>query len=381
MYRKIGLLSFLLIGATFAQAQQTHIVDLAGTGDFTTIHAAVEAASAGDTIRVQPDQYAFTADLGPVEVDKQLVIIGSGYMPVEDGGTELVDIPNIGYFDLTGSADGTVIKGFRVQGASDFVTTETGTANITVEENLFIGGTIVIDLFGSADTVRSNIFYDTQTRAILTRGANTQIMNNLFAETDMIGHNTGVVEIITSGVGVVVAYNLFIGGTYSIYVNGGRIRSGAGAPEIYSNGFAGGTDANVIFITASTPNVTNNAFYNVTLAESDNNRNPVTVAPNFENFDVDNSTLDLDAIDEDNYDLRLASGSGWIDAGRTGTPYLDLDGSRSDIGLYSGPDSFSDGRGAPSVPVVIQFQVSPTTVSPSGTITITATGRIGDGGN
>lgn len=72
MYRILGLLSVLIIGASIAQAQQTHIVDLAGTGDFTSIHDAVTAAASGDTIRVQPDQYAFTADLGPISVDKKL---------------------------------------------------------------------------------------------------------------------------------------------------------------------------------------------------------------------------------------------------------------------------------------------------------------------
>ena len=50
MYRILGLLSVLIIGASIAQAQQTHIVDLAGTGDFTTIHDAVEAAASGDTV-------------------------------------------------------------------------------------------------------------------------------------------------------------------------------------------------------------------------------------------------------------------------------------------------------------------------------------------
>lgn len=381
MYRILGLLSVLIIGASIAQAQQTHIVDLAGTGDFTSIHDAVTAAASGDTIRVQPDQYAFTADLGPISVDKKLYIIGSGYMPVEDGGTELIDIPGTGFFDLTGSADGTVIKGFRIQGATDFLDTESGTANVTIEENLFIQGFDVLALAGSADTVRSNIFYNTGYYTVNTSGANTQITNNIFSENYPAAHNTGTVYI-SNGSGVIAAYNMFIGGNYGVYSNSPRIRVQAGSPEIFSNGFINGTDANIIFNNGS-PFVTDNAYSGLSNIPGSGtwNLNPVTDSPSFTDFDEDNSTFDLDAIDDNSYDLKLADGSAWIDAGRTGTPYLDLDGSRSDIGIYAGPTSFSDGRGAPSVPVVIQFQVTPTTVSPSGTITITATGRIGDGSN
>lgn len=373
MYRLVSLIALLAIFTSMSQAQTTHIVDLAGTGDFTSIHEAVEAASAGDTIRVQPDQYAFTADLGPVVVDKRLVIIGSGYMPVEDGGTELIDIPGTGFFDLNGSADGTVIKGFRVQGATDFLDTEGGTAGVTIEENLFIDGANVLNFVGSADTVRSNVFYNTGWYSIYTGGANTQITNNLFTETNGNNHNTGVITVQTNGSGVVIAYNLFLGGRFNTHSSGVRVRLAAGAPEVYSNGFANGTNSNIIYSNVSSF-ITNNSFYNLSVV----GLNATTDAPEFEDFDPDNTTLDLDVLDENSYDLSLADGSGWIDTGRTGTPYLDTDGSRSDIGIYAGPRPFSDGRGAPSVPVVIEFQVTPTTVSPTGTITITATGRIGD---
>ncbi len=375
MYRILGLLSVLIIGASIAQAQETHIVDLAGTGDFVTIHDAVEAAASGDTIRVQPDQYAFTADLGPVSVDKRLYIIGSGYMPVEDGGTELIDIPNTGYFDLTGSADGTVIKGFRVNGAAEFLDTESGTSNVTIEENLFITGTRVLDLVGSADTVRSNIFLGTGHLGLYAQGTNTQITNNVFARNVASSVNHTPLYILT-GTGVVVAYNLFVN-SQNVYRG---IWVQAGGVEIHSNGFANYPATGSLLVDqGGLAFATNNGFYqtnNQSFGEQIETGNPT-----FENYDPENEDFDLEFIDENSFNLNLATGSAWIDAGRTGTPYLDLDGSRSDIGLYAGPTSFSDGRGAPSVPVVIQFQVSPTTVSPSGTITITATGRIGDGSN
>lgn len=358
---------FLIVGTFTLHAQQTHIVDLSGTGDFTSIHAAVTAASAGDTIRVQPDQYAFTADLGAVEVTKKLVIIGSGYMPVEDGGTELVDITGSGYFDLTGSADGTIIRGFRVQGASDFIDTESGTSGITIEENLFIEGTGILTFAGPADTVRSNIFVGTGHLSLVSSGANTQITNNIFGAFSAASTDYSIVN--TSGSGVIIAYNLFLKGSANGF-RAGAIRV-SGSPEIYSNGFA--NNAGTSLYNTGSPYSTNNGFYSAT----EFGLNPVNAAPGFTDFDSDNTEFNIDAVDENNYDLTLATGSGWIDTGRTGTLYLDTDGSRSDIGIYAGPTPFADGRGAPSVPVVIDFQVSPTTVSPSGTITIKATGRIG----
>lgn len=374
MKRILGLFTLFLCTTTLLTAQETHIVDLAGTGDFISIHDAVEAASAGDTIRVQPDQYAFTANLGPVEINKRLVIIGSGYMPVEEGGTELIDIPGTGYFDLTGSADGTVIKGFRVQGATGFIDTESGTANVTIEENLLINGNTVMYFQGTADTVRSNIFHGTGHFSVRTTNSNAQITNNLFTENAIPNGNTGLIYI-SNGSGVVVAYNLFLNTSSTPSFVRPDIYITSGAPEIYSNGFVN----SVSNVTDPQGNafLTNNGFYNA----SPIGLNPIEASPDFENFDSENAELDLETLDENEFDLTLASGSGWINLGRTGTLYLDLDGSRSDIGLYAGPTSFSDGRGAPSVPVVINFQVSPTRVSPTGTITITATGRIGDGDN
>jgi hypothetical protein len=374
MKRILGLFTLFLCGTTLLTAQETHIVDLAGTGDFISIHDAVEAASAGDTIRVQPDQYAFTANLGPVTIDKRLYIIGSGYMPVEEGGTELIDIPGTGYFDLTGSADGTVIKGFRVQGATGFIDTESGTANVTIEENLLINGITVMYFQGTADTVRSNIFHGTGHFSVRTTNSNTQITNNLFTENVVPSASTGLIYI-SNGSGVVVAYNLFLNTSSSQGFVRPDIYITSGAPEIYSNGFVNST--NNITDPQGNAFLTNNGFYNA----SPIGLNPTNASPDFENFDSENAELDLETLDENEFDLTLASGSGWINLGRTGTLYLDMDGSRSDIGLYAGPTSFSDGRGAPSVPVVINFQVSPTRVSPTGTITITATGRIGDGDN
>ena len=374
MIQKIAFAAVLVMSSISTLfAQQTHIVDLSGTGDFTSIHAAVDAASSGDTIRVQPDQYAFTADLGAIEVDKKLVIIGSVYMPVEDWFSELIDITGSGFFDLTGTADGTVIKGFRVQGAAGFLDTESGTANVTIEENLFIEGVSVLYFQGTADTVRSNIFAGTSYYSVRTSNSNTQITNNLFTENAIPNSSTGLIYV-ANATGVVIAYNLFLNTASTTSFTRPDINVISGSPEVYSNGFVNST---YTIRNTGSAFITNNGFYN----SGSTGLNAVDENPVFVEFDSDNQELTLEELDENQYDLSLDTGSNWIDAGRTGTPYLDTDGSRSDIGIFAGSNPFDDGRGAPSVPVVIQFQVSPTTVSPTGTITIQATGRIGAGDN
>ena len=370
---------YLLLIALFAfsassSAQQTHIVDLAGTGDFTTIHAAVTAAADGDTIRVNPDQYAFTADLGQINVDKELIIIGSGYMPVEEGGTELVDIAGDGYFSVGASADGTIIKGFRVQGGSNFISSESGANNLTIERNLLVDGSSAIYVRGSQDTVRHNICVGIAINCIATDGTNTQITNNIISEASVNAASRGAVAVGSGGDGVVVAYNLFINVNHTFSSGASLIT--AGPAEIYSNGFTGNTRS--IRVSFGTPFITNNAFYNSGQSQG---LNIVEAAPSFVNFDPDNDVFDLNFIDNNDFNLNLADNSAWVDEGRTGTLYLDTDGSRSDIGIYAGPNPFVGGQGAPTVPVVFDLQVSPTTVSPSGTITITATGRIGSDGN
>ena len=57
--------------------------------------------------------------------------------------------------------------------------------------------------------------------------------------------------------------------------------------------------------------------------------------------------------------------------------FNDEDGSRNDMGIYGWIYPMGE-TGAPTIPVVNSISVTPTTVSPSGTITINASGRIGE---
>src|SRR3954468_10102609 len=108
--------------------------DTAGTGaQFSTIQAAVNAASPGDTIKVAPGVYNET-----VTVDKSLNIIGA--QANHSGATR--SVPAIQESVVTGAGvsfvlntDNVVVNGFTIQGA-------TGAAGITTSATH--GGYVIV---------------------------------------------------------------------------------------------------------------------------------------------------------------------------------------------------------------------------------------------
>ena len=133
--KRLSLIVLVLFSLTALLSGNVITVDLAGGGDFSSIHEAVAAAASGDTILVMSGQYDFTTSNGRITVSKQLFIIGSGFDKVENGGTKLVDINATGLFLLDASSDGTVIKGFRISSGVSAITTEPNAKRIVIENN------------------------------------------------------------------------------------------------------------------------------------------------------------------------------------------------------------------------------------------------------
>lgn len=116
MYSTTGVIAALAVLAltvnvidlqTFPPSQvgTTHVVSTDGSGDFDTIAAAVDAASSGDTISIQPGTYAESVD-----IDKDLIVSGDG--PRED---IVVAIPEDG--PLLAGADRPIRYAFHLMGA------------------------------------------------------------------------------------------------------------------------------------------------------------------------------------------------------------------------------------------------------------------------
>lgn len=364
--KRITLNLFLILAITAALQANTIVVDLAGGGDYTNIHDAVDAAEDGDTVLVYSGTFIIGAEEGIVSIDKELHLLGSGYDLPTDGGTKIQS--STGIFDFTAAADGSTLRGFRLFGvgapligisADDMIIEEN---HIT---NNYTSGTIMQFYSGvTADTLRNNIIGNVANNnwfysIVLSSTINVAITNNIIfkgAYYSAISHS--------SNTGTLIANNVFL----NCY---GGVAS-TGSATIVNNIFMSGGNGSQISGSASN---SYNCFYN-NINNGNTGIEPILENPDFEDFGDSDSYL-YTSIDDESYDFHLQASSPCIDAGNPLFDYFDLDGSRNDLGVYGW--IFPIGTtGAPTIPVVNSISVTPSTVSPSGTITIEATGRIGE---
>ncbi|MEM6666004.1 MAG: hypothetical protein AAF638_06330, partial [Pseudomonadota bacterium] len=109
----------------------TFIVDAGGSGDFTTIQDAINAAAAGDTISILAGTYAGAS------IDKGLTIVGDGAVTIDSSGGNGLSIGatagadvSIDNIDFTGNA-----VGVRMSSAAD-------AANVFISNSDFTGNTV-----------------------------------------------------------------------------------------------------------------------------------------------------------------------------------------------------------------------------------------------
>ena len=81
-------------------------------------------------------------------------------------------------------------------------------------------------------------------------------------------------------------------------------------------------------------------------------------------------------IDADTGNFALLSNSPSKDAGRIGAAFNDPDGTRSDIGAYSGSAAAAFWPYVDAGPVISEIMVTPASVPQGGNVTIEALGRV-----
>ena len=158
--RKVALYGLIWLATVSFLIQPVFAVTHYVPDDYPTIQAAVDAASAGDTIIVRNGTYTET-----VEVNKSLILKGEG-MPVVDAGGS-------GNSTILVSAEGCTIKGFKVIGSSGSGGWYENDAGIKVQS--------------SNNVIENNIASNNDRGIVLYQSSNNILSGNEASDNNMLG--------------------------------------------------------------------------------------------------------------------------------------------------------------------------------------------------
>lgn len=282
--------------------------------DYPSIQAAVDAASAGDTVLVKSGTY-----FESVRLKSGIRLLGSGATwTILDGGGVAGKL-----VDFSGATD-VVVEGFTFQNV--------GTGNVCDSTHVMAcsGNWYSAALYadghsgdGQAPTsalVMHNIFRDNSIGALLYFHARAVVRNNLFV------HNThGLVANHFNDVAL-VSNNVFWENTQEAIV------SQAAYLDIINNVMAR-SQVGIFHMAVQTGRIRCNLFFQ----NDANGADFYQVPPRFEIGQDGNVEVDPIFASPEAGNFHPAEGSPLIDAGCFESLELDQDGSREDIGAYGGP--------------------------------------------
>jgi hypothetical protein len=300
-----------------------------------------------------------------------VVLIGNGYRKVVNGGTYL----NAGVTFTTGSA-GSRMLGFYMNGVSIQVNDD----NILIANNLVSGN--YIGITGSNDTIRNNIIGGSSYGVYLSGGSGHYIANNVFKAISSYGIYSYMPYTNT----VLLINNFFDANQYAFahyqgYMSGFTVTGNI----LYKGSYVANGTAALLYA--------GNLHYNMAASYKTASLFPGVLAdntegdPQFANFSTSSGFVYNDDPGNDT-DLRINAASPAVDLGypsqapMTATyidyhPAYTFGGARSDAGVYGGPWTFPYPLGAPPTPSVTSISVSPSVVSPGGTLNLNVTGSVG----
>ncbi|HYM92745.1 MAG TPA: hypothetical protein VET23_01285 [Chitinophagaceae bacterium] len=292
MKRMLILSIAFAMQCSFANAKIWRVNNNPGVvADFTTAQAAHDAASAGDTIHLEPSANSY----GSVIATKRLVWIGIGDFLTQNPGQQFsVDPPSINSLWFNSGSDGSLAMGIEIISGGTFIYAP----SVSVIRCKLGGG---VGLYAGSDGCLISQCFSTSNISIAGSITNAIISNNILSFFEM-GYNTSATAVVTN--------NVFTQGGNDYHLYNTVFQN-----NILTNnlGFASLVNCNVSYNMSSGSN----------LPSGNNNVQNVDMATVFQN--IVNMYL---AVDKD-YQLKAGSpaigaGFGGVDMGAFGgsNPYV-----------------------------------------------------------
>ena len=295
------------------------------TADFTTLQAAHDGSSSGDTIYLESSPTSY----GALNCTKKLTIIGTGYFLDENQGLQAFTLPSIvaGITFTTGSA-GSGIEGVSTRGSA---------INIYVNDvvvrrnNLGSPNGAILDWSTGVIGIYSSV-----SNILITQNCALQVQNNSSSTGILITNNLLAANGYGGDATTENALNLHVN-TVAIVKNNVTRRGGM---VVYNS------------------NLTNNIMYRGSYAGSGNlSSNNISNATQFGTTDGNQSNIDMVSVflgtgSYDNF-FKLKTGSPAIGAGYGSTQQLPVD-----AGLYGGSTPYVL-SGIPAIPSIYFFKNQP----------------------
>jgi hypothetical protein len=352
---------FLVLAVALSAQATSYYVAKDGTGDYTTIQAAIDGASSGDSIIIRGDQGTYTENL---TLAQQLVLLGQG-----NGCGNVAATRIDGSLTMNPASSNSILAGLYFYSTTSQVGVNitSGVTGVLFRRCLIYwyynyGSGVAVVQVGSSASVQleecgillSGNYAFTGVK-IIGSGSTATLLNCLFAV--LTGANHSAVLVPASSSAVL---------TNCVFISYNTVLTGTGGNWIIDHNIFWNTSWNGTMNVASVV-----ASYNAITSS-------MTSFPGTDNITITSSPFvnwvtPIVWCDED---VHLTPESGLIDAGNPDAPN-DRDGSRRDIGAYGGPLSYEP-TGAPDFPFVTMFRASHN-VPQNGVLEIRATGRVGRG--
>jgi len=283
-------------------------------GNYTTLQAAHDAASNGDTIYVYPSEVSYDG----ITVTKSLAFVGTGfdYPSVERINRTLL----AGMMTFGTGSDGSKLEGFGGYGIGSGFHVIVDANNIMIKRNLICTITVKENHTGTV-ILQNDVSERGNCDTIIVMSSNeVLIVNNKI--TNINPNSCGSAVKATNSTTITLLHNVISGGGKAIYTDTPNKLNKFIANNIIVGGICNDTSSGY--------------YYNM----SNSNQLPEG------NGNITNVDMGSVFVDPDNYDFHLLPDSPAIGAGHNG----------ADMGIYGGSTPFVDG-GVPGLPSIYYLQL------------------------